>query len=68
MEGYAAHANTESDRDPAGIDGTMKVLIVGRGLGKASIVVGDKARQKRICRLDRADASLSSFARRSCSV
>jgi len=42
-----------------GIDRTMKVLIAGRGLGKAAVVVGDEVGQKRVCRLDRADAGES---------
>src|SRR6202011_4196026 len=42
-----------------GIDRTMKVLIAGRGLGKAAVVVSDEAGQERICRLDRADAGQS---------
>src|SRR5713226_1792420 len=41
------------------IDRTMKVLIAGRGLGKAAVVVGDEAGQKRVCHLDRADAGES---------
>src|SRR4051794_24899156 len=43
----------------AGVDRTMKVLIAGRGLGKATVVVSDEAGQERVCRLDRADAGKS---------
>src|SRR3977135_2083665 len=32
-----------------GIDRTVKVLIAGRGLGKAAVVVGDEAGQKPVC-------------------
>jgi hypothetical protein len=46
------------------IDRTMKVLIAGRRLGKATIVVGDEVGQKRVCRLDRADAGESQFLTR----
>jgi hypothetical protein len=35
-----------------GIDRTMKVLIAGCGLGKATVVVSDEAGQERVCRLD----------------
>src|ERR1700712_4647211 len=37
----------------------MKVLIAGRGLGKAGVVAGYEAGQKRVCRIDRADAGES---------
>jgi len=44
-----------------GIDRTMKVLIAGCGLGKATVVVSDEAGQERVCRLDRADAGKPQF-------
>jgi hypothetical protein len=39
-----------------GIEQTVEIFVASRELGKATVVVGDEAGQKRICRLDRADA------------
>jgi hypothetical protein len=44
-----------------GIQQTMEVLVASRELGKATVLVGDEAGQKRVCRLDRVNASESQF-------
>src|SRR5882724_7123822 len=43
----------------SGIEQTMKIFVASRELGKATVVVGDEAGQKRVCRLNRADAGES---------
>jgi hypothetical protein len=40
-----------------GIDRTMKVLIAGHRLGKATVVVGDEVGQKRVCCFVRANSA-----------
>jgi hypothetical protein len=39
-----------------GIEQTVEIFVASREFGKATVVVGDEAGQKRVCRLDRADA------------
>ena len=42
-----------------GIEQTVEIFVASWELGKATVVVGDEAGQKRVCRLDRADAGES---------
>jgi hypothetical protein len=44
-----------------GIEQTVEIFVASGELGKATVVVGDEAGQKRVCRLDRADAGESQF-------
>jgi hypothetical protein len=39
-----------------GIEQTVEILVASWELGKATVVVGDEAGQKCVCRLDRCDA------------
>jgi hypothetical protein len=42
-----------------GVEQSVEIFVASRELGKATVVVGDEAGQKRVCRLDRADAGES---------
>jgi hypothetical protein len=47
-----------------GVEQTVEIFVASRVLGKATVVVGDEAGQKRVCRLDvLMPASLNSFTR-----